>query len=129
MVFIGTVLAKKPGVKKAKYILSRLLRRMDHWTDGHIGALVEDTCGDGKSRGARAGKISERDKEESVAMTYDRKVNAGHIRAAVSQATERDKGGVLSVNITDSKTGKLVIEVLREKHPDLQEVDLSHPEC
>ena len=127
MVFIGTVLAKKPGVKKAKYILSRLLRRMDHWTDGHIGALVEDTCGDGKSRGARAGKISERDKEESAAMAYNRKVKARHIRAAVLQATDRGKGGVLSVNSTDSNTGKLVIEFLREKHPDLQEVYVSRP--
>ena len=113
MVFISTVLAKTPGVKKAKDIRVRLLSRMDHWTDSQIGALVENTCGSGKSRGARAGKISERDKEESAAMAYDRKVNAGHIQAAVSQATERGKGGVLSVNITDSKTGKLVIEVLR----------------
>ena len=62
-------------------------------------------------------------------MAYDRKVKAGHIRAAVRQATDRGKGGVLSVKITNSKTGKLVIEVLREKHPHLQEVYLSHPEC
>ena len=40
MVFIGTVLAKTPGVKKAKDIRARLLRRMDHWTDGQIRALV-----------------------------------------------------------------------------------------
>ena len=68
MVFIGTVLAKTPGVKKSKDIQARLLRRMDHWNDGHIGALVEDTCGYGKSRGARAGAISKSDKEESVTM-------------------------------------------------------------
>ena len=36
---------------------------------------------------------------------------------------------MLSVNSTDSRTGKLVIDVLREMHPDLQEVELSHPEC
>ena len=129
MVFIVRVLAKTPVVKKAKDIRARLLMRMDHWNDGQIGALVEDTCGTGKSRGARVGEISERDKEESAAMAYDRKVKAGHIRAAVRQATDRGKGGVLSVNSTDSRTGKLVIEVLREKHPDLQEVDRSHPEC
>ena len=102
---------------------------MDHWTDDQIGALVEDTCGTGKSRGAHKGKISERDKEESAAMAYNRKVKARHIRAAVRQATDHGKGGVLSVNSTDSRKGKLVIEVLRENHPDLQEVDLSHPEC
>ena len=37
MVFIGTVLAKTPGVKKAKDIRARLLRRMDHWTNGIQG--------------------------------------------------------------------------------------------
>ena len=42
-------------------------------------------------------------------MAYDRKVKAGHIRAALRQATDRGKGGVLSVNSTDARTGKLVI--------------------
>ena len=70
---------------------------MDHWTDDQIGALVEDTCGTGKSRGARAGKINERENEESAAMAYDRKVKAGHIRAAFRQATDRGKGGVPSL--------------------------------
>ena len=92
MVFMVTVLAKTPGVKKSKDIRARILRRMEHWTDGHIGALVEDTCGAGKSRGARAGAISERNKEESAAMAYDRKVKASHIQAAVRQATDRGKG-------------------------------------
>ena len=100
---------------------------MDHWTDGQIGALVEDTCGAGKSRGASAGKISKKEKEESAAMAYDRKVKAGHIRVAVRQATDRGKGGVLSVNSRDEKSGKRVIEVLRGKYPDLQEVDMSRP--
>ena len=36
---------------------------------------------------------------------------------------------MLHINSTDPKTGKLVIEVLKEKHWNLQEVDLSHPEC
>ena len=90
---------------------------------------MEDTCGAGKSRGACAGKISEQDKEESAAMAYDRKVKTRHIGEAVCQATDRGKGGVLSVNSTNARTGKLVIEVLRDKHPDLQEVDLSHHKC
>ena len=56
---------------------------MDHWTNSQIGTLVEYTRGAGKSRGAYAGNISEQDKEESAAMSYDRKVKAGHIREAV----------------------------------------------
>ena len=42
-------------------------------------------------------------------MAYKRKVKAGHIRAAVRQATDRGKGGVLSLNRTDARIGKLVI--------------------
>ena len=57
--FIGTVLSKIPWVKKSKYIQARLLRRMDHWTDVLVGALVEYTCGTGNARGGRAGAISE----------------------------------------------------------------------
>ena len=129
MVFIRMVLAKTPGVKYSKYIRARLLRRMDHWTDSHMRELVEDTCGEGKYRGARAVAISEREKEESVTMAYDKKVKAGHIRAAVLQANDRGKGGVLHVNSTYPKTGKLVLEVLKEEQPNLQEVDLSHPKC
>ena len=119
--------ANTPGVKKSKEIQAILLRRMDHWTDGIIGALVEDTYEAGKSRGARAGAIRERDKDESTAMSYDRKVKAGHIRTVFHQATDRRKGGVLRVNSTDPKMGTLVLEVLRQKDPSLQEVDLSHP--
>ena len=129
MVFIGTVLAKTPGVKNSKDIRARLLRRMDHWTDGHTGALVEDTCGTRKAIGVCAGSISEQDKEESAAMSYDSKLKAGHIQAAVHQATDRGNGGVLHVNSTDPKSGIFVLDTLRQKHPDLQEVDLSHPEC
>ena len=51
-------------------------------------------------------------------MASGRKVKAGHIRAAVRQSTNRGKGGVLHVNITEPKTWKLVIEVLKEKHPN-----------
>ena len=117
MVFIRTVLAKTLGVKKSKGIQARLLSRMDHWTDDHIVALIKDTCGAGKSRGARARDISKRDKEDSVAMAYNRKLKAGHIRSAVRQATDRGKRRVLHVNSTDPKTGILVLDLLREKHP------------
>ena len=51
MVSIGTVLAQILGVKKSKDIRDRLLRRMNHWKDGPINTLVENTCGTVKARG------------------------------------------------------------------------------
>ena len=91
MVFIGTVLAKTLGVKNSKDKWARLLSRIYHWTNSHIGALIKDTCRAGKSRGARAGAICERDKEKSAEMAYNRKIKAGHIRAEVYQATNHGK--------------------------------------
>ena len=129
MVFIGTVLAKTPGVKNSKDIRVRLLRKMDHWIDGLVGALVEGTCGTDKAQGGRAGAISERDKKERASMAYNRTVKARHLRSAVRQATNRGKGGVLHVNSTDSKSVRLTLDVLRTKHLNLQEVDLDHPDC
>ena len=102
---------------------------MEHWTDSLVGALVEDTCKMGKSRGDCAGAISERNKEELASIDYDRTVKAGHLRAAVRQATNWGRGGVLHVNSMDSKSGMIVLDTLRMKHPDLQEVDLDHPDC
>ena len=34
---------------------------------------------------------------------------------------------VLYINRTESKYGMLVLDILRLKHPDLQEVELNHP--
>ena len=62
-------------------------------------------------------------------MDYYRTVKAGHLQASVRQDTDWGKGGVLHVNSTDSKSGMLVLDILRMKHPDLQEVDLDHPDC
>ena len=129
MVFIGTVRAKIPGVKKFKGIRARLLRIMDHWIDGRVGTLVKDTCGTGNTRGGLAGSSSEQDKEEIAAMAYDREVKAGLIRVEFHQATDQGKVGVLHVNSTEPKSGILFLDVLRLKHPDLQEVDLDHPYC
>ena len=127
MFFIRTVLAKILGVNISKDIWSRLLRRMDHWTDGLIGALVEETCRTGKARNARAGEISERDRKERSSTIYDRTIKAGHIHAAVRQAANRVIVRVMHVNSMESKSAIIVLYFLRLKHPDLHEVDLDDP--
>ena len=52
-------------------------------------------------------------------MAYERTVKAGHIRAAVRQATNQGERGVLHVNSMDTKSVMLVLDVLRLKHLDL----------
>ena len=87
MVFIGTMLAKIPGVKKSKDIRARLLRGVDQWKDGIISDLVKDTYGTGKSHNDRARTISERDHKERTSMAYDQNVKADHIWSAVRHQT------------------------------------------
>ena len=53
-------------------------------------------------------------------------VNSGKMRAAVRMATECKGGGPLQPQDIDVKTGKTVLEVLRDKHPEmmiLQDID------
>ena len=66
MVSIGMVIDKVPGVKAAKEIWDRTLRRIDHWTDGSIGALVEDTCRTGTSHYVCAGAIRKKEHKECL---------------------------------------------------------------
>ena len=48
----------------------------------------------------------------------------GRLRAAVRMLTNRDGGGVYSPEDADTKTGRRVIDVLRDKHPELMIPDV-----
>ena len=124
MVFIGKVLSKILGVKNSKDIRSRLLQSMDHWNDGLTRALVKDTRGTNKARNGHSREISKRERKKRESTAYDQIVKDGHIQAVARQATDRGKGGVLHVNITYSKSGMIILDVLQLKHSGLQEVDL-----
>ena len=49
----------------------------------------------------------------------------GKLRAGVRWLTSRDGGGVLNPEDADTKSGRPVIDVLREKHSDLMIPDLA----
>ena len=72
--------------------------------------------------------------DDSIAKKYQSMVLQGKLRAAVRMVTNRGGGGVLSPKDADTKTGRPVIDVLREKHPPMMspdvggEGDLSFPE-
>ena len=54
-------------------------------------------------------------------------VNSGKMRAAVRMATDREGGGPLQPRDIDAKTGKTVLEVLRDKHPEMMIPDVTAP--
>ena len=45
-------------------------------------------------------------------------VHSGKLRAAVRAVTDRDPGGLYAPDDLCTKTGRRVLDVLREKHPD-----------
>jgi len=53
----------------------------------------------------------------SIARKYHNMVLGGKVRAAVCMVTNRGTGGAYRPFDLDSKSGRPVIEVLREKHP------------
>ena len=121
LIFPTVILRRETGVVKAKAIRKRILRRMVLWEKGMIAELVQDTV----ATAARGSGGSRRtDDEENIARKYHSMVIEGRLRSAVRMLTRREGGGVLSPEDADTKTGRPVIDVLREKHPDLRIPDL-----
>ncbi len=67
--------------------------------------------------GGGGGKRMQRVDTTSMARKYHSMVLGGKVRAAVHMVTNRDGGGAYCPYNLDSKSGRLVINVLQEKHP------------
>ena len=63
---------------------------------------------------------------ESACQKYDAIVKGGRVSSAVKMVTNRDLGGLYRPTDACSKTGRPVIDILREKHPEGVIPDVSH---
>ncbi len=63
-------------------------------------------------------EVHHQDDATSLACRYDATVLGGKVRAAFRMVTNRGGGGPYHPHDLDSKSGRPVINVLREKHPD-----------
>jgi hypothetical protein len=68
--------------------------------------------------GRRRMEVHRQDNATSLARRYDAMVLGGKVRAAVRMITNRGGGGPYHPHDLDSKSGRPVINVLCEKHPD-----------
>ena len=109
------------GISRSSVIKRRILRRMDLWDAGKIPELVEDIVRAAKA-GAGRGTVPEDD--DVIDRRYHSMVIEGKLRGVVRWATNRSGGGMLSLADIDAKTGKPVIGVLQDKHPDCRTPDL-----
>ena len=62
-----------------------------------------------------------------MSQSFHETVLSGKIRQAVRRATDREGGGCLLPEDKYTKTGRLVAEVLREKHPDMRVPPVENP--
>eukprot|EP00978_Attheya_sp_CCMP212_P029234 scaffold103337_cov31-Attheya_sp.AAC.4 len=116
------------GVHKVGDIRSRIRTRMEHWREGKYKMLVQDTV---KTSLYLISHVRRQMDDQEIARTYNRMVLQGKLCQAVHWITQRhNKGGILYLDDIDIKTGMLVIDVLKSKHPDACVPDVGDlPHC
>ena len=117
MIFPACILRRETGIVKAKAIRRRIERRLQMWREGKIAELAQDVVNTAR-RGGGNGKQS--DDDETLARKYNSMVTEGRLGPAVKMLTNRNGGGVLGPEDLCTKVHRPVIDVLREKHPDLR---------
>jgi hypothetical protein len=123
LIFCAVILSRKSNVIRAATIRETIEKRLDLWDAGSYDGLVQEVLIAGKC--GVAGRNSHSWKEdgevsESVTKKYNSMVLDGKLRGAVRFATGRGLGGPLQPTDKCSKSGDLVIDVLRKKHPRIR---------
>ena len=120
------VLRRHPSCTDARRIKSRVSQRLDMWDSGRIGALVADD----EAAGRLAAGASHREPDEDrMARAFNAAVLDGQVSAAVRRVQSMGGGGVLGPQDSCTKSGRPVLEVLQEKHPDTREPVLDDDNC
>ena len=101
---------------------------MELWDRGLHAGLVRDAEAEGAAQEGRAASGG-KEEEESVAQSYHNTVLSGNLQQAVCRATDTEGGGCLLPDDQCTKTGRPVVEVLREKHPDMCVPPVENPMC
>eukprot|EP00956_Cyclotella_meneghiniana_P025811 scaffold54612_cov72-Cyclotella_meneghiniana.AAC.3 len=119
MMFLPVILNRKSGVVKASAITKIIANRLELWKAGRYVELVNEVVSEARSgiAGRRPEKEVDGEVSESVACTFNPMILDGKLRAAVRFATERGLGGPLRPDDNCTKSGRLVLDVMKEKHP------------
>ena len=120
LVFQAVILRRVRGITRFHEVKPIIWGRLDAWDAGRFVALVKELeeANLDSGGGGRRVEVRRQDDATSLARRYDAMVLGGKVRAAVRMVTNRGTGGPYRPNDLDSKSGRPVIDVLREKHPE-----------
>ena len=116
-IFAPCILRKTRGKKTFAETKPLIRGRLEAWKNGHYLALVKDI----EEANLEDGWGTAHDREfelEEAGKKYDSMIKRGQVRSAVRVVTNRDLGGLYLPTDTCTKTGRTVIDILREKHPE-----------
>ncbi|KAL3795565.1 hypothetical protein ACHAWO_009861 [Cyclotella atomus] len=129
LIFAAVVLRRKASVRSASSIKATIEARLKLWEAGRFAELVGDCVAEGKRGRVSKSKSGDTEEElDSIGRRFNTMFLSGKVRGAVRFATDREAGGPLSPDGTDSKTGNTVIDVLRSKHPLIRVPNLEDAE-
>ena len=120
LMFPVCILRREQGIVNSDAIRRRIKNRMGDWKKGRMPELVQCVVATAR-RGTGGMKATD---DESIARTYHSMVAQGKLRSAVRVASSRDGGGVYAPEDTDTKSGRRVIDVLRDKHSNMMDPDI-----
>jgi hypothetical protein len=120
LVFQAVTLHRVRGITQFHNIKPIIWGRLDAWDAVRYVALVREVeeANLNSGGGRRRMEVHHQDNATSLARWYDAMVLGGKVRAAVRMVTNRGGGGPYHPHNLDSKSGRPVIDVLCEKHPD-----------
>ena len=104
LVFAHVVQTKMLGVRRAREIWARLMRRMDLWERGLRAGLVGNADVEGAAREGRAASGGE-EEDEAVSKSYHHTMMSSKLRQAVQLATNREGGRCLLPDDQCTKSG------------------------
>ena len=122
IVFLVVLLQQDALVKKGAHVRHLLKRRMRAWRSNQIDELLFDAerCSQQMPKPQRGNGD-----EEHTVRVFTRLMLRGQLRSAVRWMMKRaSSGGILDPSTVGHESGKTVLEVLKEKHPEPREASV-----
>ncbi len=120
LVFQAVILCCVRGIIRFHEVKPIIWGWLDAWDAARYVALVKEVkeANLDSGGGGRRVEVRRQDKATSLARKYNNMVLGGKVRAAIRMVTNRGAGRPYRPHNLDSKSGCLVINVLRNMHPD-----------